>query len=148
MRIALLHDMLPFRERESDQLAQRCIRELRTLGHDARLVGTPAVDADSARLLAASLVIRGAERVIGLSFPASLMAAPGAERIIWALDCAPSEEAEADFRQMLSASRLYGSSALLCRRIEESTGLRSVLLSAPALDDEAGWRAVAEELAS
>ena len=148
MRIALLHDQVPFQARAIDTVAQACAVALTACGHDGRVVRIPSVEGPSALVMAASLVVRGADRVIGLSFPAFLLPAPGAERMIWALDTGPEESGEAQFRQMLSVTRLYCSSTAIQERIEATTGLRAVLLEVPDVDDDEGWLAVAEELAS
>jgi hypothetical protein len=148
MRIALLHDAIPFNPRPIDEVAERCAVALRGLGHDARLVRIPRVNQAATQLMAANLVIRGAERVIGLSFPAYLLRAPGAERMTWALDAGPEDAAEANLREFLTASRLYCADRTLANHIESTTRLRPVLLAAPALEDDEGWRTVAVELAS
>ena len=148
MRIALLHDAIPFTPRPIDRFAGRCTEALRDLGHDARLVRIPRASEGATRLMAANLVIRGAERVIGLSFPAYLLRAPGAERMTWALDIGPKDASEANLREFLTASRLYCAERTVADRIEETTALRPVLLPAPALEDDEGWRRVAVELAS
>lgn len=148
MRIALLHDQVPFQARATDAVASACASALTACGHDGCLIQIPAIDEPSSHLLASSLVVHGADRVIGLTFPAFLLSAPGAERMIWALDPGPERFSEAQFRQMLAVTRLYCSSGSIQERIEATTGLRSVLLEVPASDDDAGWRDVAKELAS
>lgn len=148
MRIALLHDAIPFCARPIDAVADRCAVALRGLGHDARLVRIPRASEEATRLMAANLVIRGAERVIGLTFPAYLLRAPGAERLTWALDAGPDDAAEANLREFLTASRLYCADVTVANHIQSTTRLRPVLLAAPALEDDEAWRKVAMELAS
>lgn len=148
MRIALLHDHVPFQCRAVDLVAEACASALTACGHEGILVRIPAIDGPSARLMASTLVVGGADRVIGLSFPAFLLHAPGAERMIWALDLGPESFSDAQFRQMLSVTRLYCSNTATRERIEAITGLRAVLLEAPDINDREGWRSVADELSS
>ena len=148
MKIAILHDAVPFTLRPSDRVAHRLAGALQLHGHDARVMTIPGVADASARLLASTLVVHGAERVVGLTFPAFLISAPGAERIIWSLEGVVMADSDAHFRELLTASRLFCATAELQLDLLHVLGLRAVLLQAPEMDDDGAWSRVAEELGS
>lgn len=156
MRIAVLNNWVPFLRGGAEQFATTLVHELRVHGHSAELVKVPLRWEHPGRvrdsmLSAALLQVEGADRVIGLKFPAYLV--PHPDRVVWLIhqfrqvydlwdDASADESWRPLKRSIVAADRLalgapartWCISEAVSDRLREHNGITAPVLRSPLVD--------------
>lgn len=163
MKVAVVNNTVPFLRGGAEVLADALVDQLQRAGHEAMLVKLPfswqPVEHIADGMLAASLTtLSGADRVIGLKFPAYLV--PHGNKSIWLLhqfrqfyelwdtphrgyDKSKTVESvrtmvhSADTRCFSTCRHLFTNSAVTANRLKDFNDIRAEVLHPPLPDPDA-----------
>lgn len=153
MKVAVLNNWVPFQRGGAEHLAETLVRELEVHGHTAELFRVPfrwdaPAHVQESMLSAALLQVEGADRLIGLKFPAYLV--PHPDQVVWLIhqfrqvyDLWDDGNADPDWRALkrsvTAADRLalgsvrstYCISEAVAQRLRTNNGLHAQVLRHP-----------------
>lgn len=143
MKVVVVTTMVPFQRGDVDTVADTLVAELRAAGHQAELLRVPfTLDRSEAiagqLLLAGSLQLPEADRIITLTVPASLVPHPA--KTVWLIEDLATEITDDAMRLLLDTAAekslsdarcLFTASATVAERLERSDALDAELLQVP-----------------